>query len=72
MKDDEREYDDRHYRDGRPGLRMIWPLLIGIILIILGVSYILGINLTTYFWAVVAIIVGLLIIMGAILRSRRY
>ena len=72
MRDDEREPYERHHRHDRSEFRIIWPVLIGIILIIVGVSYIFGINLTKYFWAIIAIIVGLLIIIGAILRTRRY
>lgn len=72
MRDDEREYYDRRDRHGRRGFR-IWPFVIGILLIIVGLSYILGISLNTYFWSIIAIVVGISIIVGAILgRSRRY
>ena len=53
------------------GFRLFWPLLIGIILILLGLSALLGIDIWRYFWPIVAILIGLLIIFGAIFGSHR-
>ena len=62
--------DDReHYH----GFRMFWPLLIGVILILLGLSALLGIDIWRYLWPIVIILVGLLIIVSALFgRHRRY
>lgn len=68
--------DDREYYRGWYGFsywRLIWPILIGTVLILLGLSALLGIDIWQYFWPALAIILGLLIIFGAIFgRRRRY
>ena len=69
MADDRQNY--RYGWFGIPYARIFWPLLIGIILIILGVSALLGIDIWHYFWPIIAIIIGLLIIFGVILSPRR-
>ncbi len=71
MNDDQEHHHHGWY--GNPYARIFWPLLIGIILIIIGVSALLGINIWQYFWPVIAIVIGLLIIFSAIFgRRRRY
>jgi len=71
MKDDEEEY----YRSRRhifPYGRLIFAIIIGIILIFAGISALLGIDIWQYFWPIIAILLGVLIIIGAILGRRRY
>ena len=69
MRDDEHEEHYYKHHD-RCGFRLFWPLLIGIILIFLGISAILGIDISRYFWPIVAIVIGLLIIFGAVFSRR--
>ncbi|MGA2675418.1 MAG: hypothetical protein ACLQG5_03650 [Methanobacterium sp.] len=65
--------DDREHYHGLFGFRMFWPLLIGVILILLGLSALLGIDIWRYLWPIVIILVGLLIIVSALFgRHRRY
>jgi hypothetical protein len=65
--------DDREHYHGLFGFRMFWPLLIGVILILLGLSALLGIDIWRYLWPIVIILVGLLIIASALFgRHRRY
>ncbi|MGZ7135861.1 MAG: hypothetical protein ACXVHY_08285 [Methanobacterium sp.] len=72
MKDDEEDYY-RHRHNMFPYGRLIFALIIGIILIFAGVSALLGIDVWQYFWPIIAILLGLLIIIGAIFgRRRRY
>lgn len=70
--DDDRE----HYRRGWFGFpygHLVLPLIIGIILILWGLSDLLGIDLWHYIWPVIAIVLGILIILGGIFgRHRRY
>lgn len=72
-ENDDGEHYHRHHNHGPSGFRLFWPLLIGAILIIVGLSFLLGIDIGRYFWAILAILIGLLIIIRAILgRSSRY
>jgi hypothetical protein len=65
--------DDREHYHGFFGFRIFWPLLIGVILILLGLSALLGIDIWRYLWPIVIILVGLLIIVSALFgRHRRY
>jgi uncharacterized membrane protein YvbJ len=74
--DDERYHrrhhrDDRYYRQrqecfGLPHGNIIGPLIGGIILILIGVSAFTGFEIWQYFWQVIVIILGVLIIVGAI------
>lgn len=70
--DDDRE----HYRRGWfvfPYGHLVVPLIIGIILILWGLSDLLGIDLWHYIWPVIAIVLGILIILGGVFgRHRRY
>jgi uncharacterized membrane protein len=61
---------DDHYH-GWFGLRLFWPLIIGIFLIIIGLSALLGINIWQYLWPIIAILIGLLIILRVLLGYRR-
>ncbi|MGO9387886.1 MAG: hypothetical protein ACLPWD_07565 [Methanobacterium sp.] len=64
--------DDREHYHGLFGFRIFWPLLIGVILILLGLSALLGIDIWRYFWPIVAILLGILIILSALIRHRKY
>ena len=73
MKDDEEDYYGHRHHHVFPYGRLIFALIIGIILIFAGISALLGINIWQYFWPIIAILLGLLIIIGAIFgRHRRY
>ncbi len=63
--------DNRHYH-GWFGLGILLPLIIGIFLIIIGLSALFGINVWSYLWPIIAIIIGLLIIIRVLLRYNRY
>lgn len=68
--DDDREY--YHRREfGFPYGRLIFPLIIGIILILWGVSDLFGIDLWRYIWPIIAIVLGILIILGAVFGRHR-
>lgn len=72
--DDDREYRRHGYRYGMFGFpygRMIFLIIIGIVLILWGISEFLGINLWHYIWPVIAVILGIMIILGAIFSQRR-
>ena len=64
--------DDCEHYHGLFGFRIFWPLLIGVILILLGLSALLGIDIWRYFWPIVAILLGILIILSALIRHRKY
>jgi hypothetical protein len=68
--DDEEKYRQRDECFGLPGGNIIVPLIIGVILILAGLSSIFGFQLT-YLGPVLIILIGLLIIAGAIYRTRR-
>ena len=72
MRDDEEDYYKRR-RPIFPYGRIIFALIIGIILIFAGISALLGIDIWQYFWPIIAILLGILIIIGAIFgRHKRY
>ena len=71
--DEDRKHRHHHGWFGFPYGHLVWPLLIGIILILLGLSALLGINLWHYIWPIIAIVLGILIISGGIFsRHKRY
>jgi len=56
---------------GLPHGNLIGPVIAGIVLIMIGVSSFFGWDFWYYFWPIVIIIVGILIIVGAIYSRRR-
>jgi len=68
-----RDYKRRQREEcfGLPYGNIIVPIIIGVILIIVGLSSVYGFNAWVYIWPAIIIIVGLLIILGAILRARK-
>jgi uncharacterized membrane protein YvbJ len=56
---------------GLPGGNIIVPLIIGVILILSGLSSIYGFQYWQYLWPAIIVLIGLLIIAGAIYRARR-
>jgi hypothetical protein len=65
---------DDDYRYGCFGLpygNIIWPLVAGIILIIIGISSFIGFDVWMYIWPILAIVIGILIIIGAIFGLSR-
>ncbi len=72
-----RHHDDRYYRERQecfnlPHGNIIGPLIGGIILIFIGLAAFTGFqDIWTYIWPAIIIIVGLLIIIGAIYGTRR-
>lgn len=50
---------------------LIWPLVIGIILICAGLSDLIKIDIWNYVWPMIAIVLGILIIIGGIFSGRR-
>jgi len=71
-----RNHDDRYYRErqecfGLPHGNLIGPLIAGIVLILIGLSSIYGFNIWAVFWPVLIVIIGLLIIVGAIYGARK-
>jgi len=78
LKEDvERRYRPKHrqrQRDecfGLPHGNMILPIIIGVILILAGLSSIYGFEFWQYLWPVIIVLIGLLIIVGAIYGARR-
>ncbi len=70
---DRRRYREDRYRYrnecfGLPHGGLIVGILIGLFLILLGLSSIYGFSLFQYIWPIIIIIVGLLIILSAIYR----
>ena len=68
-----RRYRDDRYRQrnecfGLPHGGLIVGILIGILLILVGLSSIYGLNIWTYLWPIIIILIGILIILGAIYR----
>jgi len=45
---------------------VIFGLLIGVIMVLVGITWIAGIELTQYFWALIIIVFGLLVLAGSI------
>ncbi len=68
--------DREHYRRmegecfGLPNGGMVVGLVIGIIIILFGLSFLL--NWSLPFWPIIIIVFGLLIVFGALYRRRRY
>jgi len=66
--------DRRRQREecfGLPNGNIILPVIIGFFLILAGLAYIFEFQFWRYFWPILIIIIGLLIIGGAIYRTRR-
>jgi len=68
--DNRREYR-RNRLFGFPYSHLIWPLVIGIILICAGLSDLIKIDIWHYIWPVIAIVLGILIIVGGIFSGKR-
>ena len=68
--DDEEKYRQRNECFGLPGGNIIVPLIIGALLILAGLSSIFGFSLQ-FLGPAIIILIGLLIIAGAIYRARR-
>jgi uncharacterized membrane protein YvbJ len=56
---------------GLPHGNIIGPVIIGIILILVGLSSIYGFEIWRYLWPALIVIIGILIIVGAIYSTRR-
>ena len=69
-EDNDQEYQ-RHRMYRFPYFRLIFLLIVGIVLILLGLSSLFGIDVWHYIWPVIAIILGLVIILGVIFGQRR-
>ncbi|HEX3013411.1 MAG TPA: hypothetical protein VHO92_03940 [Methanobacterium sp.] len=54
-----------------PYSNLIWPLVIGIILICAGLSDLIKIDIWHYIWPTIAIVLGILIIIGGIFGSKK-
>jgi hypothetical protein len=68
MEQRQRERDECF---GLPGGNIIVPLIIGVILILAGLSSIYGFQYLQYLGPALIVLIGLLIIAGAIYRARR-
>jgi uncharacterized membrane protein YvbJ len=68
MEQRQRERDECF---GLPGGNIILPLIIGVILILAGLSSIYGFQYLQYLGPALIVLIGLLIIAGAIYRARR-
>lgn len=67
--------EDHRYRQrnecfGLPYGNIIVPIIIGVILILVGLSSVYGFHLWTYLWPALIVIIGILIIAGAIYSTR--
>jgi uncharacterized membrane protein YvbJ len=56
---------------GLPHGNIIVPLIIGVVLILAGLSSFYNFNFLQYFWPFIIVIIGILIILGAIYGARR-
>ncbi|MDH5793691.1 MAG: zinc ribbon domain-containing protein [Candidatus Bathyarchaeota archaeon] len=56
---------------GLPHGGAIVGLIIGTIIILLGVSFVLGIEIWNYLWALIIVVIGILIVAGAIYSLSR-
>lgn len=67
-----RDYRHRQRQEcfGLPYGNLIMPIIIGVILILLGLSSVYGFEFWTYFWPAIIIIIGILIIAGAIYSTK--
>lgn len=66
-----RRYERRRYEDecfGIPQGGRIVGLIIGLIIIIAGVSWLMGYQFWNIFWPLIVIVVGVLIVVGALYR----
>jgi uncharacterized membrane protein YvbJ len=66
---DER-YQHRNECFGMPHGNIIGPVIAGVILILIGISAFTSFNFWNYLWPAIIIIVGLIIVGGAIYRSK--
>jgi uncharacterized membrane protein YvbJ len=72
-----RHRDDRYYRQrnecfGLPHGNIVGPLIAGVILILIGIASFTGFqDIWTYIWPAIIIIVGLMIIVGAMYGAQR-
>ncbi len=68
-----RDYRHRQRNEcfGLPHGNIIVPVIIGVLLILFGLSSFYGFSFWTYAWPAIIIIIGLLIIIGAIYGTRR-
>jgi uncharacterized membrane protein YvbJ len=57
---------------GLPYGGAIVGVIVGLILVVIGVGMALGYNVWNYFWPLIIVIVGVLIVAGAIYGRRRY
>ena len=78
LKEDKHHRRSRDYRQrqrsecfGLPNGNIIVPIIIGVILILIGLSSVYGFEIWRYIWPAIIVIIGLLIIIGAIFRARR-
>ncbi|MCE5213278.1 MAG: zinc-ribbon domain-containing protein [Methanobacterium sp.] len=71
MRRDDHKRRQRNECFGLPHGNIIGPVIIGVILILIGLSSIYGFSFWTYVWPALIVIVGILIIAGAIYSTRR-
>jgi uncharacterized membrane protein YvbJ len=69
---DSRDHRQRQRNEcfGLPYGNIIVPIIIGVILILIGLSSVYGFHFWTYIWPILIVIVGILIIAGAIYSTR--
>ncbi|HMK54397.1 MAG TPA: zinc-ribbon domain-containing protein [Methanobacteriaceae archaeon] len=67
---EEYRHRQRNQCFGLPHGNLIGPLIIGAILILVGLSSFYGFQVWTYIWPAIIILVGLLIVVGAIFGYR--
>ena len=60
-------HNNQKYRSGHKSLT--WAM-IGLLIIIIGVSTLLGIVIWNYIWPIIIIIIGILIIVGALFDDK--
>ena len=73
LKEGNRRRHNYNYRQreecfGLPYGSLIVGIIVGILLVLFGLSAIYGFNIWTYIWPIIIIIIGILIIAGAIYR----
>ena len=78
LKGDKHHHRSHDYRKrqrdecfGLPHGNIIGPIIFGVILILVGLSSVYGFDIWQYIWPALIVIIGLLIIIGAIYRARR-
>jgi len=57
---------------GLPHGGVIVGIIVGLILIVVGVGMAFGYNIWNYFWPLIIVIIGVLVVAGAIFGRRRY